>query len=91
MTVQAGKRYVGPGGVQVLVTKGGPGVLSDGTLVFVRTDSPDAALVAGAPIGPDPPYFGLGKRYRSPDDEIELIVVRAGAGPILYNGEPLLR
>ena len=31
----------------------------------------------------------LGKRYRSPDGEIELLVIKAGVCDLRYNGEPM--
>jgi hypothetical protein len=36
---QLGKIYIAPGGMQLIVTKGGPGVLSDGDVTLLRADS----------------------------------------------------
>ena len=36
---QLGKIYIAPGGAQLIVTKGGPGVLSDGDVALIRQDS----------------------------------------------------
>ena len=39
MAADLGKIYMGPSGAQLIVTKGGPGTLSDGDVALLRQDS----------------------------------------------------
>jgi hypothetical protein len=83
---EVGKRYVTPSGAEVIVTKGGPGVLSDGDTPLVLKDG-DAAPT-GAPT-PGAPVLQLGKRYRSADGAVELLVIKPGACDLRYDGQPM--
>ena len=84
MVANAGKRYVGPSGVEVIVTKGGAGALSDGeTPLFVKEDVPADLRDAS---GRTEPVVQLGKRYRSADGDVELLIIKAGVCDLRYNG-----
>jgi hypothetical protein len=87
MATQVGKRYVSPGGAEFIVTKGGPGELSDGEVGLVLKDAaqPAPAVVAR----PDAPQVQLGKRYKAADGAVELLVIKPGACDLRYNGEPM--
>jgi hypothetical protein len=85
--VQVGKRYIGPGGAEFIVTKGGDGTLSDGEVGLLLKDSGES--FGAAPARPDAPQVQLGKRYKSGDGAVELLVIKAGACDLRYNGEPM--
>jgi hypothetical protein len=87
MSAEAGKRYVSPAGVELIVTKGAPGVLSDGEVaLFLKEEAP-------APIKDESaraePLLQLGKRYRSVDGEVELLVIKPGVCDLRYDGTPM--
>ena len=83
---QLGKIYIAPGGMQLIVTKGGPGVLSDGETPLLRADSgekfPDGTA-AGATA------LQLGKRYKSADGAVEVLVNKPGPCDLRYEGQPM--
>lgn len=84
MAASVGKRYVSPSGAEVIVTKGGPGELSDGEVSLVLKDQ---ASANGSDVsGRTEPVIQLGKRYRSPDGEVELLVLKPGVCDLRYNG-----
>jgi hypothetical protein len=83
MAANVGKRYVATSGAEVIVTKGGPGELSDGE---VPLNLKDEAQGGGDASGRSEPMIELGKRYRSPDGEVELLVIKAGVCDLRYNG-----
>lgn len=85
---QVGKRYAAPSGAEFIVTKGGPGTLSDGDTPLTQRDQSAAATTAPAPR-PDAPQVQLGKRYRSADGAVELLVIKPGAAELRYEGEPM--
>ncbi len=85
--VQVGKRYVGPGGAEIIITKGGDGVLSDGEVSLLMKDSGES--FGDVPARPDAPHIQLGKRYKSGDGAVELLVIKAGACDLRYNGESM--
>lgn len=85
--VQVGKRYVSPGGAEVIVTKGGEGVLSDGEVALALKDGGES--FAGAPVRPETPVIQLGKRYKSADGTVELLVIKPGPCDLRFNGEPM--
>jgi hypothetical protein len=87
MSAEVGKRYVAPGGAEFIVTKGGPGTLSDGELALALKDATTPAPVAVA--RPDAPQVQLGKRFKSGDGAVELLVIKPGACDLRYNGEPM--
>ena len=84
MPANVGKRYVAPSGAEVIVTKGGPGDLSDGEVaIYLKDDAPDGMSDSS---GRSEPAIELGKRYRSADGEVELLVIKAGVCDLRYNG-----
>lgn len=84
---QVGKRYASPGGAEFIVTKGGPGTLSDGETPMALKDASTPAP-AGTPNA-DAPQVQLGKRYKSADGAVELLVIKAGACDLRYDGQPM--
>lgn len=84
---QVGKRYVSPSGAEIIVTKGGTGVLSDGEVPLVLKDS--GATFASVVARPDTPVIQLGKRYKSSDGAVEVLVIKPGACDLRYNGQPM--
>ena len=84
MPANVGKRYVAPSGAEVIVTKGGPGELSDGEVSLYLKDAAPAGLNDAS--GRSEPAIELGKRYRSADGEVELLVIKAGVCDLRYNG-----
>jgi hypothetical protein len=87
MAATVGKRYVAPSGAEVIVTKGGAGVLSDGEVALVLKDEAPADLKDGS--GRAEPLIQLGKRYKSSDGEVELLVIKPGVCDLRYNGAPM--
>ena len=87
MAASVGKRYVAPSGAEVIVTKGGVGQLSDGEVALnVKEEAPASTTDAS---GRSEPVIPLGKRYRSPDGEVELLVIKPGVCDLRYNGAPM--
>jgi hypothetical protein len=86
MPAQVGKRYVAHSGAEVIVTKGGSGELSDGEVSLTLKDEAQG-LTDGT--GRTEPVIELGKRYRSGDGEVELLVIKAGVADLRYNGAPM--
>ena len=84
MPANVGKRYVAPSGAEVIVTKGGPGDLSDGEAALFLKDQAPADMSDAS--GRSEPKIELGKRYRSGDGEVELLVIKAGVCDLRYNG-----
>jgi hypothetical protein len=84
MAASVGKRYVAPSGAEVIVTKGGPGDLSDGEVALYLKENVPAGLTDAS--GRSEPVIALGKRYRSPDGEVELLVIKPGVCDLRYNG-----
>jgi len=87
MAANVGKRYVAPSGAEVIVTKGGPGQLSDGEVPLLLKDEAPPGATDGS--GRTEPLIELGKRYRSADGEVELLVIKAGVCDLRYNGAPM--
>lgn len=84
MATSVGKRYVGVSGAEVIVTKGGSGDLSDGELpLYLKEEIP--ADISDS-TGRTEPVIQLGKRYRSDDGEVELLVIKPGVCDLRYNG-----
>ena len=86
MPAQLGKIYIAPGGVQLIVTKGGPGTLSDGSVALVTKDS-GQAFPAGTQAGTT--ALQLGKRYKSSDGAVEVLINKPGACDLRYEGAPM--
>lgn len=83
---QLGKIYISPGGMQLIVTKGGAGVLSDGDTPLLRADSGEkfpAGTAAGATA------LQLGKRYKSADGAVEVLINKPGTCDLRYDGQPM--
>lgn len=85
--VQSGKRYVGPSGAEFIVTRGAGGVISDGEVMLALKDSGET--FAGAAARSDGPKVDLGKRYKSADGAVELLVLKPGICDLRYNGETM--
>ena len=85
MPAQLGKIYVAPSGAQLIVTKGGPGTLSDGDVALMLKDS--GQFPPGTPAGTQ--VLQLGKRYKSSDGAVEVLINKPGAGDLRYDGQPL--
>ena len=84
MAASVGKRYVAPSGAEIIVTKGGAGALSDGEMpLYLKDEAPGGASDAS---GRTEPVIALGKRYKSPDGEVELLVIKPGVCDLRYNG-----
>ena len=87
MAAQNGKRYVGPGGAEIIVTKGGPGVLSDGGVELALKDPKNPANpFEGQSASDDAADLPLGKRYKSADGSVEVLVTKAGKANLKYEG-----
>jgi hypothetical protein len=84
---QVGKRYVGPGGAEVIITKGGEGTLSDGEVALALKDSGET--FSGSPERPETAVLQLGKRYKAPDGTVELLVIKPGPCDLRFNGQPM--
>ena len=87
MATQVGKRYVTPGGAEVIVTKGGSGELSDGEVGLRLKEEADGDFRDAS--GRAEPIIQLGKRFRSTDGEVELLVIKAGVCDLYYQGQPM--
>lgn len=87
MPASVGKRYVAQSGAEVIVTKGGSGELSDGEVSLFLKDEAPADLSDSS--GRSEPLIELGKRYKSADGEVELLVIKAGVCDLRYNGESM--
>ncbi len=86
MATGAGKRYVSESGAEVIVTRGGASGLSDGeTPLLLKED----ATATADPSGRSEPLIQLGKRFRSADGEVELLVLKAGVCDLRYDGAPM--
>lgn len=83
---QLGKIYISPGGAQVIVTKGGPGTLSDGSVPLILKDSGES-FAPGTATGAA--TIQLGKRYKSPDGAVEVLVNKPGSCDLHYEGQPM--
>ncbi len=87
MPANVGKRYVASSGAEVIVTKGGSGELSDGEVGLHLKDQAPADLSDAS--GRTEPAIELGKRYRSGDGEVELLVIKAGVCDLHYDGSEM--
>lgn len=71
---------------EVIVTKGGKGVLTCGGQPMAAED---ARATGTRPSQPEEDRTLLGKRYRAPDGAFEVLCVRQGAGALELDGVPL--
>lgn len=85
MPAQLGKIYVAPSGAQLIVTKGGPGTLSDGDVPLIQQGS--GTFPEGTKGGEG--QVQLGKRYKSADGAVEVLINKAGSCDLRYDGAPL--
>ena len=85
--VKTGQRYVSPGGAEMVVTKGGDGILSDGGVELQPKGSESA--FAGAVPGPDAQEVALGKRYTYAEGGVSLLITKGGNCDLRYNGESM--
>ncbi len=88
MTAAVGKRYVAASGAEVIITKGSSGSLSDGEDPLYLKDEANASPENASSDRKDP-VIQLGKRYRSSDGEVELLVIKPGVCDLRYDGEPM--
>jgi hypothetical protein len=82
---QLGKIYLTPGGAQIIVTKGAPGTLSDGDVALIMKDAggyPDGTKAGTTPVQ-------LGKRYKSADGAVEVLVNKPGTCDLRYDGQAM--
>jgi hypothetical protein len=86
MAAQLGKIYISPGGMQLIVTKGGPGTLTDGDVELLRADA-GAKFPGGTAAGAQ--TMQLGKRYKSADGAVEILVNKPGTCDLRYDGQPM--
>jgi hypothetical protein len=86
MPTQLGKIYIGPGGMQLIVTKGGPGALSDGETALLRADSGEKFPEGTTSTAP---ALQLGKRYKSADGAVEVLINKPGPCDLRYDGQPM--
>jgi len=86
MPAQLGKIYLAPSGAQLIVTKGGPGTLSDGAAALMLKDSAEKFPEGTAPGNA---VLQLGKRYKSADGAVEVLVNKPGACELRYDGQPM--
>lgn len=85
MPAQLGKIYVAPGGAQLIVTKGGPGTLSDGATALLLKDG--GGYPEGTAAGSQ--ALQLGKRYKSADGAVEVLINKPGPCDLHYEGAPM--
>ena len=86
MPAQLGKIYLAPGGAQLIVTKGGPGTLSDGDTALLMQGSGES-FAAGVASGGG--AVQLGKRYKSADGAVEVLINKPGPCDLRYDGQPM--
>lgn len=86
MPAQIGKIYIGPSGIQLIVTKGGPGDLTDGDVPLALKDS-GATFASSESSGP---ALQLGKRFKSPDGAVEVLINKPGNCDLKYGGVALI-
>ena len=82
--IKAGTRYVTPGGAELVVTKGGDGVLTDGDVPLKEKDA--GGFDAGAAANGDAQTINLGRRYQSEESGVTVLVTKAGPCDLRYNG-----
>jgi hypothetical protein len=86
MPAQLGKIYQAPSGAQLIVTKGGPGTLSDGSVALLLKDSGEKFAEGTTP---GTAAVQLGKRYKSADGAVEVLINKPGACDLRYDGQAM--
>jgi hypothetical protein len=86
MPAQLGKIYITPGGAEMIVTKGSSGTLSDGDTPLMMKDAGES-FADGTVAGSTP--IQLGKRYKSADGAVEVLVNKPGTCDLRYDGQPM--
>ena len=85
--IEAGKRYVGPSGIELIVIKGGNGNLTDNQVPFAlkgkELNIPDNYSVESKQV------LGLGRRFISDDENISVLITKAGECELMYDSQPL--
>ena len=82
---QLGKIYITPAGAQLIVTKAGPGPLCDGEVELIMQGS--GQYPQGTAAGSQ--QVALGKRYKSPDGAVEVLINKPGTCDLRYEGAPM--
>lgn len=85
--IKAGSRYVTPSGAELVVTKGGDGLLTDGDVPLQEKDSSNG--FDGATTSADAMTINLGRRYQSDDEGVTVLVTKAGQCDLRYDGAPM--
>ena len=85
--VQAGERYVTPSGVEMVVTRGGDGDLTDGDTLLQKKG--DGSGFDGIRPDPDSPTLSLGRRFQSPNGDVMVLITKAGLCDLRYNGDSM--
>jgi hypothetical protein len=73
--------------VELIVTKGGPGNLTDGSVLLVIKGAGPETFSGKTPDGAAD--LQLGKRYKSADGSTEVLVTKAGKCDLRYEGKPM--
>jgi hypothetical protein len=87
--VEIGKRYTSRGAVQIIVTKGGSGILTDGSVPFTPAGTPPVIGIEERPTDGSPVL--LGSRYRSQAGMVEVLVIKPGVCDLCHDGRPMYR
>ena len=85
--VKTGQRYVTPGGVEMVVTKGGDGTLTDGD-IELKTKGSESEF-AGSEPGAEAEEVALGKRFTSVDGVVSVLITKGGSCNLRYEGTPM--
>ena len=70
----------------MIVTKGGDGSLTDGEVPLIQQGSGES-FPEGTAAGQN--QVQLGKRYKSADGAVEVLINKPGTCDLRYNGEPM--
>ena len=82
--IKAGSRYVTPSGAELVVTKGGDGLLTDGDIPLQEKDS--GSGFDGTKTSADAMTINLGRRYQADEEGVTVLVTKAGQCDLRYNG-----
>ena len=87
MATGVGQRFVAASGAEVIITKGSSGSLSDGEEPLSAKEQAEASQTSSGDR--TEPVLQLGKRYRSADGEVELLVIKPGVCDLRYDGQSM--